>query len=665
MAFNKRLWKGRQGTGLNKFSINGATPVPVINQPDSVTEQGDALSAGNLNDLEDRIYDAFDDIADGTQVVGKATADASGNVITTTYATKSELTSEATARANADSNLLSAIDSNSKRITNLETKAGDEIPVTYPSATYGMDGVPASVAPYGKVRELVGVSRAKNQLASRFASDYWEVYDGSVVSSSFSDGVITATITSVASANYRQAIRIKSSYRPSIISGHFYLICYDIYSSVTSNYRSEIIPSYTGMFSVTGGQWTSFQAVTSAPSDSPASGSLIYPHSILAVNDYYKCRDYILTDLNQYFGTSDLSFLGATDTDKLATIQTNYPELLIPSDHDTGTIVSTTYSALKSVGVNMLDNSVFDSTSNFPTFYNNYYYADVIQLKPYTEYNVRSFLTGTSQSGLYGILLCPYNGFGYSPATLYINNGASASQTITTGANGQIRIGVMQPTSYIEKIKGNYDIQICLNSLPDAIKTEYHHYITDSLPLPTPVTLRGILKVNNGNLVVDGDEYEPETGDIERNYGIVTIDGSDDEGWYKSSNVFISNGIDVSDALSTNWWSPSLAVSNLLSRGVCVDYNSYDSLPFALTMVSGKIRLHITECENMTEADFKDWLSDNNIQLQYKLATPTHDTPIAPVIDPFLKVEGGGSVDTEQTNDPTITSAMDIDYLGV
>ena len=281
------------------------------------------------------------------------------------YATKAELAEEESAREAADSNLKSAIQANSKRITNLETKAGDEIPVTYPSPTYGMDGVPASVAPYGKGRELIGVSRVTNQLASRFASDYWEVYDGSVVSPSFSDGVITATITSVASSNYRQAIRIKSSYRPSIISGHFYLLCYDIYSSVTSNYRSEIIPSYTGMFSVTGGQWTSFQAVTSAPSDSPASGSLIYPHSILAVNDYYKCRNYILTDLNQYFGTSDLSFLGATDSDKLATIQTNYPELLIPSDYDTGTIVSTTYSALKSVGVNLLDNSIFDSTSNF------------------------------------------------------------------------------------------------------------------------------------------------------------------------------------------------------------------------------------------------------------------------------------------------------------
>lgn len=59
MAFDKRTWKGRQGTGLNKFSIDGATPVTVVNQPDYVSEQGDALSAGNLNDLETRIDDEF------------------------------------------------------------------------------------------------------------------------------------------------------------------------------------------------------------------------------------------------------------------------------------------------------------------------------------------------------------------------------------------------------------------------------------------------------------------------------------------------------------------------------------------------------------------------------------------------------------------------------
>lgn len=59
MAFSKKTWKGRQGTGLNKFSIGGASPVTIVNQPDTITEQGDALSAGNLNDLETRIDNEF------------------------------------------------------------------------------------------------------------------------------------------------------------------------------------------------------------------------------------------------------------------------------------------------------------------------------------------------------------------------------------------------------------------------------------------------------------------------------------------------------------------------------------------------------------------------------------------------------------------------------
>lgn len=59
MAYNQKTWKARQGTGLNKFSIDGATPVTIVNQPDTVTEQGDALSAANLNDLEYRIGSEF------------------------------------------------------------------------------------------------------------------------------------------------------------------------------------------------------------------------------------------------------------------------------------------------------------------------------------------------------------------------------------------------------------------------------------------------------------------------------------------------------------------------------------------------------------------------------------------------------------------------------
>lgn len=91
MAYNRRTWLARLGTGLNKFSINGETAVTIVNQPDSVTQQGDALSATNLNDLENRIAGGFAQVESGAIVAGKAQKDAEGNVIPDTYATKQEL----------------------------------------------------------------------------------------------------------------------------------------------------------------------------------------------------------------------------------------------------------------------------------------------------------------------------------------------------------------------------------------------------------------------------------------------------------------------------------------------------------------------------------------------------------------------------------------------
>ena len=61
MAFLKRTWLARIGTGLNKFIIgnkDGEGKQTLTNAPDSVTQQGDVISAENLNDLEDRIETA-------------------------------------------------------------------------------------------------------------------------------------------------------------------------------------------------------------------------------------------------------------------------------------------------------------------------------------------------------------------------------------------------------------------------------------------------------------------------------------------------------------------------------------------------------------------------------------------------------------------------------
>lgn len=75
MAFVKRTWLARIGTGLNKFIIgekDANDKQTLVNSPDSVTQQGDVISADNLNDLEERIETAVN--ANETAIQANATA---------------------------------------------------------------------------------------------------------------------------------------------------------------------------------------------------------------------------------------------------------------------------------------------------------------------------------------------------------------------------------------------------------------------------------------------------------------------------------------------------------------------------------------------------------------------------------------------------------------
>lgn len=63
MAFIKKTWLARIGVGLNRFRMNNSTDVVLESNPISVTQAGDQLSADNMNNLETRIGNAFDEMA--------------------------------------------------------------------------------------------------------------------------------------------------------------------------------------------------------------------------------------------------------------------------------------------------------------------------------------------------------------------------------------------------------------------------------------------------------------------------------------------------------------------------------------------------------------------------------------------------------------------------
>lgn len=77
--FDRRTWLARIGTGLNKFII-GAKDADgkqaLVNSPDSITQEGDVISAGNLNDLEGRIESEFNNKVNLTSTINGRTLSA-------------------------------------------------------------------------------------------------------------------------------------------------------------------------------------------------------------------------------------------------------------------------------------------------------------------------------------------------------------------------------------------------------------------------------------------------------------------------------------------------------------------------------------------------------------------------------------------------------------
>ena len=66
MAYERRTWYQRLGQGLNKFLIgekDAEGKQELTNAPDSITQQGDVISAENLNDLEGRIQAGFNGVS--------------------------------------------------------------------------------------------------------------------------------------------------------------------------------------------------------------------------------------------------------------------------------------------------------------------------------------------------------------------------------------------------------------------------------------------------------------------------------------------------------------------------------------------------------------------------------------------------------------------------
>lgn len=583
MAYSKKTWKARQGLGLNKFSIDGATPVPVVNQPDSVTQQGDALSAGNLNDLETRIDNAFTDVENNK-------------------ADKAEVETQ--------------IGILNKRVTNLEAKAGDEISVTYPSATYGMDEVPPSVAPYSKVDNLIGVGRVHNQLINPNASVVQQSTNDII--SSVGDGTFSITGTSASNEYKFFDIQVKA--------GRTYLFAYALSTSVTIGLNGVICGF--GAYNY----YNSPSGIVFSPSEDM--------YFAIRVAGGYNANGLVITpilrDLNTYFNTSDLSFLGATDSAKLATIQSDYPELLVPSAYDGGTVVFPTYDKVEAKSQNFVNTNTWSwaqgtiNSDGTVTVLNGSAVSDYIEVTP----SVAMVFSANASVNL--IRFAEYN----SSKGFITRNTTSSGSLVTATLNSS--------TKYV-RWQVNYDnFTPITKAILDSLELQLRYgnardYWTHTITLQSPVTLKGVGSVHEVYDLESGTITQPlsEEKNLGTDFSWTLVEG--DGYWYWKANFSMGQLVPSSGATFRDCISDNYTASNQNRIGMYDNEVSYNAST-----------LYIRTNSKLVQPTGSFW---------FALATPNADASVTPMPDPRIEVEGGGTIKPNQTQSVKIDSSMTAEYL--
>ena len=564
----------------------------------------------------------------------------------------------------------SILSNHNKRLRNLEHKSGDYEEMIYPDEDYGMDNVPPGVEEYAVVSKLRGVSVAWNQQTkngdfsdvSGGVVAYWA--KGSNANMAISNNVATLTpVDSSISGN-----RFVTNVNNNVISGHKYLI--------TITHKNETAFNVVLRKNYDAGNYVAVAVPVSASSFS-STGYILNPSftgdscSLQVVFDgitQVQVTDIFRYDLTQMFGSQVADYLYSIEQATTGAGVALFRALVKAQDnsYETGRLVSTTYESVGSEGFNTCDNSWENGLLNLNNGQpeDNASYSrlkNYCKCRPSTTYFFYDQISGVSQFFiLWYDLNKQYLGYTQvqaSSITSFDNAFYYKIRLNVSSVVGTLCFNVSQPNTSISPHNGEY--------LP---------YMHDTLTLPESVTLRGILKVQNNNLVVDGDEYEPKSGDVTRNYATKTLAtnlgwnyehnssqeiGEYDVFWRTATDVLPNVKVFANEAESINGFItslyPNVGRNNLFKKqpiSTCIQTGTT-----YVFMVCLPASLNIT-----TSTAFNEWLAQNPLTVTYKVASPTSES-VTPIIDPTIQIEGGGNLSTTQTNDPAIVSAMDIGYM--
>lgn len=527
------------------------------------------------------------------------------------YATKAEMEA-------ADTDLKNALTAVDHRVQNLESAKGDYVPV---DSTKGVISVPSGKGKWAVVEGLRGVSRVDNNAVKNSTFDgttNWN-WTPSNIDVSASDGILEMTMKGDEPSVGKTAWGISQAIGK-MTAGHIYLICAEVNSpsGAGCDWNNQTINA-----SVTANTWSPIYTVRTAIDHSTPTFYL-FPAG-LTNGQKMKVRNVHIRDLNVYFGTSDLSFLGATDSAKLATIQTNYTHLLTPSDYGTR-IVDSSYSGVRGWSRNLFNYADFEvgdiasGTGANVTSSTAGRSKEYIPVKPNTLYYFKDATANPLKMRYYDI---NKNYIGFSDKTGGTN---AMNQTRLMPDNCfYIRFAINGVTSIA-------DNAICVN-LSDSNDGTFTPYFTDTLSLPTPITLRSAGSV--------AEEFDLKTGKVSHPIGVQdlsqlgwTLSGSTPNAYYATMNgyAYKQDCGAVCDKLQ---------YIGTVSTGTSGLAN-YDKVT--------AIYYHSTN-PNVREVYLRDTSITSASQisgtLYFELATPNAPTQLEPIQNPTILTEAGGTISAQ------------------
>ena len=602
---------------LHTTPITGQAGALYIDQDNNVLYRWDGAAWDAMSDNQLR-----QDILDGTVIAKKAQQDQYGNTIDLTYATKAELQT-------SDANLNDALSAHEKRIENLEEAHGSYHEVDVKSVYT----IPSGKGSNWLIDGLRGVSRVENNLLNK--ANLHKV-NGSVT---IADGVVTFTGDGIVDEN------------PAIptISGHIYLFAYTSKNTmdgttnivnylVTTAERTKNIPSSTNyqrnafLFTGEGRDNTINFGVGSS-----TSGTL-------------EVKEMCLTDLNIYFNTTDLSFLGATDSAKLATIQTNYPWLLTPSDYGTSG-VNTVYEGVVSKARNLFNQEteqgiIYSTGSLSSSTETGRRSADYLPCRPNVTYYGYFGSTGN-------LFICWYDSDKNFISRVNIQN-----ITVQAPSNAYW-YKLSTDNTYGATYKGD----ICIN-ISDSQNGTYTPYKPpDTLTFPSPISLKSAGAVAETCEpcveVKVGDDWVYKRRDTQR-VGSYTFTGN--ETWYfypSPDNRFFFQGL--SDVIKKI---PVTELGNVLLEGFTpqtagTQYSKHNEYSVS-TDNNGKVYVYVASWVGKTTTEVASLMAGKTIH--FELADPVV-TLSDPILDNLIATEAGGTIESILTYD--VDDSMTLGYINL